>query len=1483
MKKLKRNLCLLLSILLVASSLVFNVSAEERSADVPEFFEIHGTEELCGTEQNYTRLILNEDGKYRVTKTLSGNQYYYFYVVVDGKNIGYNDKSYSFRTAADGDVTIVFDYEKLRCSVESDVVKKNEIECVTAKGYSQSRDPAYLNGVNNDYSPSNDLTRISDNVYSKTYEKLSGKGWYYLSFFTNTINYNTIGGVFDGFDKETECSQYDVFKFRLPDYDYTDLTITVDLTNYDPVLSIGAVCKISAVQGTAPEPLDIQSVGLSYYYKFQQFSASENEMELGSDGRYSITKTFSEGEIVQFSVIVNDDLVVNNSLESFCMKSDGEVKFVFDPVVQKCSVLSDSVYKSEINDVTVFGHIDSGYDRSKFINGVENDAVDDKNKMTQVSDGVYTLTAKGVRMCTLEIGFAANSSKELCFSGKLEALDEENFADIGKPLACQVELPYLFTDITFTFDITDYDPISKMGAKFKVSVAQGTDPSIPPTEPEPDDIEGFYIVGSEEVCGEEWSNKPWKNGVPMTEVEGSGGRKFTQTFTDVPASDYNYLSNGDTAYEFKVVYVDKNKNITWHPGGYGNNTTVKVPEDGSTIVFTFELLSDSPTSQGSFPEMVKARVILPDGQVYRIISSAVLIGDKELCGSEWDPTDTNNAMTLDEDEKFRITKKVSDGGYHQFRIAVNDGREFDDDDHDYRFKMIGSGDVTFVFDPYTHKCSLEGENIRILGGNYIIIENVFIASDFIDDSYSYHSEEDSRKMIKKDGVFIKSYNNVRTDRTYEIRFYSDHNSGKEWGAQNVDLDGENQADPNYITAELNIPSERFKGAELINLTVVFDMKQYDPKTNLGAKFSFHFTDVPIDDIGEPETKPIETKPIETKPNLYVQDYVNSDPDNQVETFRYYFYISDNLKDDVWNNNRDSYLKITWTEGSYSPFYDYPQKCYCINQTVGDANIYYVDVPTDVPLFDVRFGEAERESFFTYQTYDGGVGYYPEGLENYNNMICVTYPENKDFHSWFYYYGDGKYGYAPTLEQAGDNVYSGGDFPYIDGMVKHGDEVFIDTSSIEDVNNVSLIITGLDPNTGYNHVYSWEHNAVSECEQVSKGLYKFDFGNLYKEQSDRLVIRSGIQYKIAVSIDRSSYISVYNVSPLTFGSECFGDTIQCSLGENNSLSVGWKEHAETYPCLYVVNGDGEVEGEAFGVGVTAESLLGDWVYDDFRWSSESSFKTFDVVEPLAKAFAKFDIDTDKEARRVYDRFIENNKEPSSEVWAQMLEAAQRATLITKPDISYDSTDALIKASDVKARAGGSVEVPISILNNPGITGMALDVYYDDSVLKLVDVKDGELLGKSAHKDKLEFPYKLVWENDTSKSDITNNGVIATLVFKVLKDAQDGDYPIVIGYDFENSAIVNQMTEKVRFNTENASVSVSRDYIIGDVNGDGKVNNLDRACLSRYLAGWKEYEDIIEKSADVNNDGVINTIDRVILSRYLANWKDYPSLPYVSEVS
>ena len=137
------------------------------------------------------------------------------------------------------------------------------------------------------------------------------------------------------------------------------------------------------------------------------------------------------------------------------------------------------------------------------------------------------------------------------------------------------------------------------------------------------------------------------------------------------------------------------------------------------------------------------------------------------------------------------------------------------------------------------------------------------------------------------------------------------------------------------------------------------------------------------------------------------------------------------------------------------------------------------------------------------------------------------------------------------------------------------------------------------------------------------------------------------------------------------------------------------------------------------------------------------------------------------------------------------------------------EAVIAVEDAHAKAGETVDIAITMENNPGVAGMTLDVNFDSTVLTLMEVVDGGILGVNTHKPELSSPYTLSWSNDTLTENLTTDGMIATLRFTVNELAHAGDYPISLSYDFDNYDIYNVDIEPVFFKTVNGRMTVNND--------------------------------------------------------------------------
>ncbi|MBR0366335.1 MAG: hypothetical protein IJH94_05995, partial [Clostridia bacterium] len=182
-------------------------------------------------------------------------------------------------------------------------------------------------------------------------------------------------------------------------------------------------------------------------------------------------------------------------------------------------------------------------------------------------------------------------------------------------------------------------------------------------------------------------------------------------------------------------------------------------------------------------------------------------------------------------------------------------------------------------------------------------------------------------------------------------------------------------------------------------------------------------------------------------------------------------------------------------------------------------------------------------------------------------------------------------------------------------------------------------------------------------------------------------------------------------------------------------------------------------------------------------------------------------------------------------------------------------------NVKAGQGKTVDVPITISNNPGIAGATLGITYNSDVLSLTDVTKGDAFStlKLTRSASLTAnPLRLVWDGT---DDDTSEGTLATLTFSVNANATPGEYTIGIDSDY---VLANAVGDRFGLITVPGNVAV---YIPGDISGDGDVDIVDVIMLRRYLAGGYTIS-VVENALDVNKDGDIDIIDVITLRRYLA---------------
>ena len=188
-----------------------------------------------------------------------------------------------------------------------------------------------------------------------------------------------------------------------------------------------------------------------------------------------------------------------------------------------------------------------------------------------------------------------------------------------------------------------------------------------------------------------------------------------------------------------------------------------------------------------------------------------------------------------------------------------------------------------------------------------------------------------------------------------------------------------------------------------------------------------------------------------------------------------------------------------------------------------------------------------------------------------------------------------------------------------------------------------------------------------------------------------------------------------------------------------------------------------------------------------------------------------------------------------------------------EVEKDNSMSLLSVSGKTAKAGGTVSVTISLANNPGIAALAFRVSYPKGAMTLEGAVAGGLFGSATLNTSTGM---FLFDN---AADVTENGTLLTLTFKVSDMAALGEYRISV----EIISCNNAAEERVVICGGQANIEV-RDILPGDANGDGTVDTLDITRLRRYLA--EESVDL-SSGADMNGDGAVDIEDLTCLRRYL----------------
>ncbi len=196
--------------------------------------------------------------------------------------------------------------------------------------------------------------------------------------------------------------------------------------------------------------------------------------------------------------------------------------------------------------------------------------------------------------------------------------------------------------------------------------------------------------------------------------------------------------------------------------------------------------------------------------------------------------------------------------------------------------------------------------------------------------------------------------------------------------------------------------------------------------------------------------------------------------------------------------------------------------------------------------------------------------------------------------------------------------------------------------------------------------------------------------------------------------------------------------------------------------------------------------------------------------------------------------------------------------------------IVDSTYINGTAESTVDVKVSVHDNPGILGATLTITYGEGLILTkitrgdVLADDGFLVTPSAQ---LTSPAEYAWARtaDLAEDEIFD-GTLFTLSFSLAEDVPVGSsIPVSISYN--SGKIVTNGKEIINPAITNGNVLIT-DYTPGDVNQDNVIDIVDVIGILRHIAGGYD-QTIVEAAADVDASGAVDIVDVIDVLRYIAD--------------
>ena len=940
----KKALSLVVSLMLMVTSLSFaaiSVSAADTT------YVVAGAEELCGvlwkgSPEEAPANVMTDNGDGTYTKVFTNVQPasgLTLKVVENGADGSQNwigdatGNNITFNVTAASDVTVKFDSSTKEITVTGDGVQfvtNLDINSINAVGNGDPEDAAWLNGVAWDPA-ANPMTEVSEKVYEITFKNVSKFDNYQVKFAANGGWTDSWGGAAENFTPESGV-EFDAayngenLTVNVP-YEFADVTLKLDLTNFDYATKAGAKATVTVTEVSTPAETTEVATTEATTAPATQATAAPEKAPLTVNATSNVFSTAK----AEYNSKTNQ-VTVCYYLGTNCDLVNLEWYFTYDSNIFK--VDNKNNLDSTGKKLGIMPQITSS--------SVINTSIPGKVNANSSDLGLYTIDAKVpfIKIVLDVKGNPENVETNVNLNVRVLTKGEKDFNTMRVDPDTMVSfvLEYKIVDPSYIVSAetklteSTFVPSTESTEAPETTVPETTVPET--TVPETTVPETTVPETTEEVPAGALTVNATSNLFPASSNVVAGDEEYV-TVTYYFESEKNVL-NADFNLTYDPTMLALDSVMTPYTNGvvvnsatagkvYGNmsslelynfnqktpfvsvvfkklglgETDVNLTVDNLTLsLANAEGVTDEAQEEGLVRDGVLAQTSttysveteIQAGKVAPVVpttaepttapapagSTYVVAGSEELCGVLWkgSPEEApENVMTDNGDGTYtKVFTDVQIADSLQIKVVENTadgGQNWIGDnggDNNITFNVLAACDVTVTYDSNTRKITVSGDGVQIVSDIEIKSMHAVGNGDPDDESWLNGVAWDptANEMEQvADKVYEITYHNVPEFDNYQVKFAANGKWADSWGSAEEGFTPESGVAFDAVYNGQNLTVN--VPYEFADVTLRIDLSNFNYATKLGAVATVTVTEA----SQVPTTAPETTVPATTVPETTV--------------------------------------------------------------------------------------------------------------------------------------------------------------------------------------------------------------------------------------------------------------------------------------------------------------------------------------------------------------------------------------------------------------------------------------------------------------------------------------------------------------------------------------------------------------------------------------------------------------------------------------